>query len=115
MPLTNNPSRMPAFARDIGPPAAKLTDSGRCSDCGDKAIFAGDGELKVCPKCYSVLWHYDWETVRREAKKQAALEATKVREEIFNASRKKPLRGRGVDVSSPEIESPELREMISDD
>jgi len=57
------------------PPAPELR-FGLCTDCRVPPVIAGDGDLKVCPRCYAVLWHKDYtgeERRRRlEAQKLAA-------------------------------------------
>lgn len=65
----NTPKEYRAFmpVRLLGPPAAALTMDERCSDCGVKPVLAGDRDLKVCPKCYSVLWHAVWEQPKKPA------------------------------------------------
>lgn len=41
-------------------PAPFLTNADRCSDCRVQAISAAKDEMKVCPKCFAVLWHIDY-------------------------------------------------------
>lgn len=41
-------------------PAAVLTEGGYCSDCRVKAMWAAGRDMRVCPACYSLLWHRDW-------------------------------------------------------
>jgi hypothetical protein len=57
-------------------PAPHLTSAGRCSDCGVHAMPAGDGDLKVCPHCYALLWHADYSTHERQRKAEALERAT---------------------------------------
>jgi hypothetical protein len=40
--------------------AAVLTEGGFCSDCRVKAMWAAGRDMRVCPACYSLLWHRDW-------------------------------------------------------
>lgn len=75
-------------------PAPELTKHGRCSDCNATAVVAGDGEYKVCPHCYAMLWHRDWsadERLRREvaaARLKAAQEAAVRRKEEQRETRR---------------------------
>ena len=41
-------------------PAPHLTKLDRCSGCNVHAIEAADGDMKVCPVCFAVLWHRDY-------------------------------------------------------
>jgi uncharacterized Zn finger protein (UPF0148 family) len=54
-----------------------------CSDCGAKAIVAGDGDLEICPKCYALLWHKDYgdeqRRLRRERDEQERLRLAQLR------------------------------------
>ena len=33
---------------------------GLCNECQVVPILAGENDLKVCPKCYALLWHQDF-------------------------------------------------------
>jgi hypothetical protein len=47
-------------------PEPFLTSTECCSECKVPALAAGGGDLKVCPRCYAVLWHRDYtEEARR--------------------------------------------------
>jgi hypothetical protein len=56
------------------PPPAPYLRSGLCSDCGVEAVIAGDGEMKICPRCWALLWHRDYreEDRRRRAERAAS-------------------------------------------
>jgi hypothetical protein len=56
-------------------PAAATLEADRCSDCGVKAIWAGERrELRLCPHCFTLLWHFDWVAAARGARERAARE-----------------------------------------
>jgi hypothetical protein len=57
------------------PPAPYMTKKGECSDCRQKYIEAGDGNYKICPKCYAVLWHTDWAAEEKRLREMAATAA----------------------------------------
>ena len=54
------------WSRIIPPPAAFMVN-GLCSDCGIEPIICADGDMKACPKCFSVLWHRDYAAIQRQA------------------------------------------------
>jgi hypothetical protein len=64
----------PILKRAI-PPAPYLTSRGTCSDCHVPVVIAGDGDLKICPKCYGLLWHRDYAIEQRRARQAAAAAA----------------------------------------
>jgi hypothetical protein len=35
-------------------------------------VVAGDGQLKVCPKCYAMLWHEDYSAEERRIRAERA-------------------------------------------
>jgi hypothetical protein len=75
------PRLPPAFKPKI-PREATLTSRGACSDCHVPAVVAAGGDMKICPKCYSVLWRRDYAAEQRRQKLQAeklAAEAARVR------------------------------------
>jgi uncharacterized Zn finger protein (UPF0148 family) len=82
------PSPWPAV-----PGAPTLTPVGCCSDCGEPAHVIMDGSVKLCPRCYAVLWTRDSENAaRRRAeeairRKAAQEEATRRRLEGHNAAK----------------------------
>ena len=61
------------------PPAPAMTRHGLCSDCAVPAIWAADGDMRVCPKCYALLWRKDYSVEMRQ-KKLAAMEVARQRE-----------------------------------
>ena len=65
MTLPLKPPHLPMRRPVLPPPAPRLTKDDCCSDCGVQSIWAGDGELKVCPKCWALLWHLDWGAAER--------------------------------------------------
>ena len=67
----NEPRSAPTF-RPVIPPAPYLTSRGACSDCHVPAIIAGDGDLKICPRCYGLLWHRDYSGEERRKRQEAA-------------------------------------------
>jgi hypothetical protein len=67
--------KLPAIFRPLVPPAAHLTKHDCCSDCNVPAVLAGNGDLKVCPQCYSLLWHHDWSVEERQRRREAAAAA----------------------------------------
>lgn len=55
------------------PPPAPYLKNGLCSDCEVEAVVAGEGDMKVCPKCHAVLWHRDYsQELRRERLERAS-------------------------------------------
>jgi hypothetical protein len=66
----------PIYRRPQVPPAPYLTKHDLCSDCEVAAERAGDDELKVCPRCYALLWHRDSPEDRRR-RQAAAVEVQK--------------------------------------
>ena len=65
------------------PLAAQLTSHERCSDCNVKAVWAGERrELRVCPNCYSLLWHFDWSEAARLARERHRAEMAAHEEEV---------------------------------
>jgi hypothetical protein len=74
----------------------------------------------VCPKCFGLLWHRDWNAAERERKAAIAAEAKAAREEILKttaqaretarAKHAKPIALRAEDIilSSPTIGTPGL-------
>lgn len=63
----------------LPPPAPQITRSGLCSDCAVQAVWAADGDMRVCPKCYALLWRKDYSAEIRQ-KKLAAMEIARQRE-----------------------------------
>jgi len=70
--------RLPPIFKPKISPAPHLTSRGACSDCHVPAILAGDGDLKVCSRCYSVLWHRDYTGEERRRRLEAAKLAAEV-------------------------------------
>jgi len=86
----NEPRPAPVHRRAI-PEPPHLTSRGACSDCRIPAIVAGDGDLKICPRCYALLWHRDYmgeqRRLRQEASK-AAIEAAAIKRAEKEAQKK---------------------------
>lgn len=76
--------RPPAYERPHVDQAPYLTKGDCCSACKVKAVSAADGEMKVCPQCFALLWSRDYSTERREA-------LAKAREVAREESRQKGL------------------------
>ena len=57
------------------PAAPYMLKNGTCSDCEQKFITAGNGDYKICPKCYAVLWHTDFGLEERRLRGIAAAAA----------------------------------------
>jgi hypothetical protein len=56
--------------------APYLDGRSMCSECQVKPRPLANGEMKVCPRCYSVLWHADVsEELRRKRQEQEAINA----------------------------------------
>jgi hypothetical protein len=70
----HQPNRLPVFKPELPAPAPHLTKVGRCSDCGVTAMPAANGDMKVCPHCYALLWARDYseENRRRKEEERAA-------------------------------------------
>lgn len=96
---------MPGGYRRYMQPAPTLS-GGMCSDCRVPVMAAGDGEYRICPKCYAVLWHKDWAAEFRIREKERASErarkAAEVRDMRFGAKR-------GAHVYAPKTEPAGLR------
>jgi hypothetical protein len=74
---SSQPTRPPVFKPELPAPAPHLNKAGRCSDCGVQAMPAANGNMKVCPHCYALLWARDYseeDRRRREEEKAAARE-----------------------------------------
>jgi hypothetical protein len=70
-----NQQRQPSIStlwREIPAAAPHLTRKHTCSACEVEAIEAGDGDLIVCPKCFGLLWHRDWDAAERKRKAEIA-------------------------------------------
>jgi len=86
----NEPRPAPIYKRPV-PFAPHLTSRGACSDCHIPAIVAGNGDLKVCPRCHAVLWHRDYMGEQRRLKQEAykaAIEAAAIRRAEKEAQKK---------------------------
>jgi len=53
------------------PPAPELR-FGLCTDCRIPPIVAGDGDLKVCPRCHALLWRKDYSSAQHQKRLEAA-------------------------------------------
>jgi hypothetical protein len=62
-------------------PAPALTAKGDCSECKVLAVVAAEGQMKVCPRCFALLWHRDWskEEAARSAARSADIAAHRLR------------------------------------
>ena len=112
------PKHPPPLKREQVDPAPWMDKDERCSDCGVKAVPAGEGLYKVCPHCFGVLWSLDRSAEHRAARAaaQAAVidarsEAAIRRREIFERKQRlRPPRNLTVEnltVSSPVFDTPE--------
>jgi hypothetical protein len=73
MPYRNEPKYPhPPILKPPIPPAPHLTSRGACSECHIPAVVAGDGDMKVCPRCYAMLWHRDYASEQRLQRQEAA-------------------------------------------
>ena len=85
MPIKDRAVVEPSMQRELPPPAPYLR-MGLCSDCSAEPILCGDGELKVCPKCHSLLWHRDYgDDLRR--KREESKERERIRLEMLRRSK----------------------------
>lgn len=73
--------------------AAVLVEGGYCSECRVKAMWAGGRDMRVCPVCYSLLWHRDW--LGEDRARAAALSAANA-ERTAAARREKRRRRDGI-------------------
>ena len=67
-----------------------MTSRGACSDCQIPAIIAGDGDMKICPRCYALLWRRDYsaeERLKRQEATRIAAAAAAVRRAEKEAQR----------------------------
>jgi hypothetical protein len=86
MPIKDRAVVEPALARKLPPPAPFMAN-GLCSDCVVEPVIAGEGDLKVCPKCHAVLWsRYSSDELRQ--RKAELLAAAKARETERRAAQK---------------------------
>jgi NMD protein affecting ribosome stability and mRNA decay len=129
MTQQRNP-RMPVFAPSLPAPAPRLTKDGFCSDCQVRAVLAGEDELKVCPKCYAMLWHADWSAeekrIRAERAILAAMKLAEVKQKKHEAfvarqtargrlENPKTLSAKNLTTSRPVLGMPTLTENKPDD
>jgi len=83
------PRVAPIFKQQV-PPAPHMTSRGACSDCQIPAIIAGDGDMKICPRCYALLWRRDYsaeERLKRQEATRIAAAAAAVRRAEKEAQR----------------------------
>lgn len=72
----------------VAPAAPFLKDNNRCSDCGVAAQTIANGEMKICPKCYGLLWRADQtESMLREAERTAK----RLQQQSINALKRREL------------------------
>ena len=113
------PKHPPPLQRERVAPAPWMDHDERCSDCDVKAVPAGEGLYKVCPRCFGVLWAVDRSVEARAAKTAAVAAAAEARAEGLlikreNLERRQRLRpprnlfAEDLDISSPEIGVPTL-------
>ena len=104
MPLTNNPAKMPVRRADMPAPAPVLTENDRCSNCNVKAISAGNGEMKVCPSCYAMLWSMSWSPTEHQLIAQRMAAERRAKRVTVKMS------GKPVEIDSPILGTPTLTE-----
>lgn len=124
------PNRPAPIPRQYIAPAPRLTKDGFCSDCQVKAVLAGGDQLKVCPKCYALLWHQDWSAEEKLKRAERALavaaanaEAKQRKHEAFIARQTaramlenpKELKAKNITTSGPVLGMPTLTENKPDD
>jgi hypothetical protein len=126
--------RMPPWQRPHVDPAPTMLKNWRCSACNVPSQVIADGEMRICPQCYALLWHQDYSAEARRAREAKALEAELARregqrlkhEEFLKrqAQRLKlKLEAKSLTTSAPKIGAPEMnvpiqppeRERTSDD
>ena len=74
MPIKDRAIAEPAMQRKVPLPAAYMR-GGLCSECLLEPLLCGEGDLKVCPRCYTLLWHKDFAAqLRRELVQKVAQE-----------------------------------------
>ena len=94
MPIKDRAVAEPAMARKVPGPAPYLM-MGLCSDCRVAPDLLAEGDLKVCPKCYALLWHRDFgadnrrrQIERAEAERTRLAMLRKAKEELKARRRK---------------------------
>jgi hypothetical protein len=120
-----NQQRQPSVSslwREKPADAPHLTRKHTCSDCGVEAIEAGDGDLIVCPQCFGLLWHRDWDAAERKRKAEIAAANRAAHQEAMEKARvtaaekyhrkEKPIALTAEDVvlSSPMLGTPGLKQ-----
>jgi|SRR3954463_5645277 hypothetical protein len=96
-------------------PAPTLTEDGRCTECKVIAVMAGKGEMKVCPKCYALLWHAVWARSKERERAAATERADRARataERSFRRAKVRTVDMKAVelDTSPPSVGAPTLKE-----
>lgn len=82
MTQRNEPKHPDPIVRRVPPPAPYLTSRSTCSECHVPSVIAGNGDIKICPKCHALLWHRDYAAEQRQQKLKAekiAAEAAAIR------------------------------------
>ena len=64
--LRQAPPPSQPWIRETAPAAPFLTSNNTCSACSVRPMPSPAG--KVCPNCYSLLWHEDWSAAERQRK-----------------------------------------------
>jgi hypothetical protein len=76
------PNKPTPYVRPYVSPAPILLKNWRCSECNVPSILIANGDLRICPRCYALLWHQDWSAEARKARSDAALAAEYARLEV---------------------------------
>lgn len=84
---TQSPHRPPPYQRPRTAPAPHLTVGNLCSECHVRPVWAAGQDMKVCPNCYALLWHIDWDAEAKAQRAKAAEEA-RMRAAMANMGKK---------------------------
>jgi hypothetical protein len=72
---------------------APILANNRCSDCGVAPLVIANGSMKVCPRCYGLLWRADQTEIAAQEARRAAMrlqqqtENVRKRRELVEARR----------------------------
>jgi hypothetical protein len=116
------PPRIP-ITRPAVPPEPHLTKSGCCSECKMRSLLIADGDLRICPKCFALLWHANWSANEHRARATAIAaaeavqkEAARLRHELHQAQQV-AFSAESLTTSAPTLGIPESKEIapVNDD
>jgi hypothetical protein len=115
------PNKPVPYVRPHVDPAPTLLKNWRCSDCNMPSQVIADGNMRICPQCYALLWHTDWSAEARRVRAEAAVAAEYARaagkqrkHEEFSLRQARKLKlnlsAESLTTSAPELGAPALTE-----